>query len=276
MTAGELYQQGQLAEAVAAATQDVRQHPTDVAHRWLLAELLCIAGEFDRADKQLDAINPPDAPGTLAVAAFRQLIRAEVARQQVFQEGRLPEFIEAPSEAIQLHLKALVALREEKPAEALQLLAEASAVRPAIRGLCDGSPFESFADTSDVTASFFEVYSPSGKYYWVPCELVERIELHAPQRPRDLLWRPVRMIVRGATGNDLFLPVVYFATYAQGDDAARLARTTSWQGAEGCPVQGVGQRIFDAGTREVPILDMKLFECHEITETSPEPLPGTQ
>lgn len=260
MTAGDLYHEGKLGQAVAVATQEVRQHPTDTARRWLLAELLCVAGEWDRADKQLDALHPPDAPTSLAVAAFRQLIRAEIARHQVFQEGRLPEFIEPPSAAIEHHLRALVALREQKPGEARQQVAEALAARPPLRGSCDGLPFAAFGDTDECTASFLEVHSPRGKYYWVPFELIDRIALHPPQRPRDLLWRPAQLVVHGTAGSELFLPAVYVTTYRQGDDAARLARGTSWLGGEDGPVVGVGQRVFDAEGRDVPLLELNRWE----------------
>ncbi|MCU0959994.1 MAG: tetratricopeptide repeat protein [Pirellulaceae bacterium] len=271
MTAGDLYHEGKLGEALALATQEVRQHPADTARRWLLAELLCVSGEWDRADKQLDALNPPDPPTSLAVAAFRQLIRAEIARHQVFHEGRLPEFIEPPSAAVQLHLRALVALREQKPGEARQLVTEAIAARPALCGRCDGAAFAAFGDTDECTASFLEVHSPRGKYYWVPFELIERIELHAPQRPRDLLWRPVHMVVRGTTGSELFLPAVYITTYTQGDDLARLARGTSWLGGDDGPVVGVGQRVFEADGRELPLLELKRLEI----EAGPAPAAPT-
>lgn len=269
MTAGDLYHEGRLGDALAAAIQDVRQHPTDTARRWLLAELLCVSGDWDRADKQLDALNPPDAPTSLAVAAFRQLIRAEIARHQVFHEGRMPEFIEPPSVAIQHHLRALVALREQQPAEARRWVAEAVAARPALRGKCDGVPFAAFGDTDECTASFLEVHSARGKYYWVPFELIERLELHPPQRPRDLLWRPVHLVVRGTSGSELFLPVVYIATYAEGDDAARLARATSWRDRDDGPVVGIGQRVLAADDRDVPLLELHRWEQEADAVTTP-------
>ena len=266
MTPGELFNQGMLGEAVTAALQDVRQHPADFSRRWLLAELLCVTGDVERADKQLDALNPPDPPRALAVSEFRQLVRAEIARQQVFQEGRLPEFIEPPTESLQLHLQALIALREGKPGEAEQLLVQMEQVRPRVRGRCNGTAFADFSDTDSLTASFFEVHSPGGRYYWIPCAIVERIDFRAPQRPRDLLWHPVHMKVRGSSGSELFLPVVYVTTYSQGDDLARMARATSWQGGAGSPVVGIGQRVFQAGEADLSLLEMQVFESDEAVE----------
>ncbi len=49
MNASELYEAGQLHEAVEAAISDVKGKPTDITLRYRLAELLCFAGDFDRA-----------------------------------------------------------------------------------------------------------------------------------------------------------------------------------------------------------------------------------
>ena len=96
MDAKELFKAGSLTEALAAATDDVKQHPVDLARRGFLCELLCFAGEWSRADAQLDALGQQDSQLTLGISMFRQLIRAEQARQQFYAEGRVPEFLEPP------------------------------------------------------------------------------------------------------------------------------------------------------------------------------------
>src|SRR5690606_17147809 len=80
--AKEHFSAGRLGEALAAATAQVRSRPTDVAARVFLAELLCFAGELERADKQLDLVADQDTTLAVGVALFRQLIRGEQARQQ--------------------------------------------------------------------------------------------------------------------------------------------------------------------------------------------------
>jgi len=56
MNAKELYEAGQLDEAIAVVTAEVKRAPTNTAARNLLCELLCFAGQWERADKQADAI----------------------------------------------------------------------------------------------------------------------------------------------------------------------------------------------------------------------------
>ena len=75
------------------------------------------------------------------------------------------------------------------------MLRQAEETRPKVRGVCDGKPFDDFRDLDDLTAAVFEVLTSTGKYYWIPVERVELIELRPVERVRDLLWRRARMVV---------------------------------------------------------------------------------
>ena len=61
-TPTEAYKAGRLADATAAAIEQVRNHPADRGKRFFLAELFLFAGDLERADKQLDVLFQPDAP----------------------------------------------------------------------------------------------------------------------------------------------------------------------------------------------------------------------
>ena len=75
-------------------------------------------------------------------------------------------------------------------------------------GTCDGVEFEDLRDLDDLMAPLFEVLTSNGKYYWVPIEQVELIEFRPVVRPRDLLWRRVRMVVKdGPDGEVYFHPL---------------------------------------------------------------------
>ena len=53
MTARELFQAGKLSEAITKLSAELRDNPTDVGRRTFLFELLCFAGEYDRAEKHI-------------------------------------------------------------------------------------------------------------------------------------------------------------------------------------------------------------------------------
>lgn len=257
MDAHELYRAGKLAEAVVAAGEAVKTQPGDSGRRGLLAELLLLAGNLDRADLQLDALTKADAQSAPHVAMLRQLVRAEQARRQVFAEGRLPEFLGPPPEGMKERLRAAVLLRSGPAGEAAKCLAAAEERRTRVRGTCDGASFDDLRDLDDLTADFFEVLTTTGKYFWIPFDRVISVEFRAPTRPRDLLWRRTAMAVRDGPEGEVFVPAVYPDVDGAADDAARLARTTSWRGGDGAPVRGVGQRTLLVGDEPKPILEIR-------------------
>ncbi len=257
MNAREYYQAGQLDEAIAAMKAEVKQHPTDTARRGFLCELLCFAGDLERADQQLDLVGGQDPQVQMGIGLFRHLIRAEQARQQFYAEGRVPEFLDQPSPRMKLHLEASVLLREGKGQEASRLLEQAEEQRPALSGVANGRPFSGWRDLDDLTASFLEVLTSNGKYYWIPMERIDSIEFRAPARPRDLLWRRVHMIVQGGPDGEVFLPTLYAGSHAAAEPALRLGRATDWRGGNGEPVRGIGQRTYLVGEETLPILEWK-------------------
>lgn len=255
MTASEAYRAGQLAAAVAAAVDHVRNKPADRGARFLLAELFVFAGELERADKQLDVLFAPDAPDLMAVTLFRQLIRGETARREAFAQGRVPEFTAKPSDAVKLHLEAAAALRAGQPADAAALLAGAAA--PPRAGVCDGKPFDEFRDLDDLLGPVLEVITANGNYYWVPFETVERIEFQPPKRPRDLYWRAAALTVADGPDGVVYVPALYHGSHADPREAVKLGRETDHAGA---PSRGLGLREFLVGDEAKSVLDVTTVE----------------
>jgi type VI secretion system protein ImpE len=256
MSASDHFRAGRIQEAISEAQAAVRSKPNDEGARYLLAELLCFTGELEKADKQLDALRDLDPKSMMTISMFRQLIRSEQAREQFYHDGRVPEFIEKPSPQLELHLKASLLIREGKQAEAAGVLAEAESQRTPVKGSCDGQPFEDFRDLDDLNSSFFEVYTATGKYYWLPFEKVEQIEFRAPDRPRYLLWRSARLSLRDSADLEVHLPALYSGSAKQGDIECQLGRKTDWRGGDGEPMRGVGQRVYLAGEEARSIMEI--------------------
>jgi type VI secretion system protein ImpE len=257
VSAHELFRAGKLTEAVAAAADEVKKHPSDTARRLLLAELLCFTGDLERADKHLDAASGGDPQSMTWIIAFRQLIRAEQARQGFHSEGRLPSFLGQPEGALRLLLEASVQTRGGDAAAAAALLEQAEAERPKVTGTCDGQAFADFRDLDDQTCCVLEVLTVKGDYYWVPFDRVESVDFRAPERPRDLLWRTAHLVVRDGPDSEVFLPALYPGAAAEADDPTRLGRATDWRGGDGAPVRGVGQRTFLVGEEARTIMELK-------------------
>ncbi len=256
-TATELFKAGDLSGAVAAALETVKGAPADGGKRLFLAELFLFAGDLERADRQLDVLFKPDSPDLPAVTLFRQLIRAETARREFFTAGRVPEFLGLPSECVKLHLEASILLREGKTAEAADVLGKADELRPHAKGTADGKAFDDVRDLDDLCAPFLEVLTANGKYYQVPWESVESVEFHAPERARDLFWRPAHMIVTDGPDGVVYVPALYHGSHAAPADALKLGRGTDYQGPDGGPFRGVGQRELLIGEEPTPILGIR-------------------
>jgi type VI secretion system protein ImpE len=255
LKASDYYQTGNLPDALKAAADEVKARPADTGPRWFLTELLCYAGDLDRADKQLEALFAQDPKAAMNVSLFRQLLRAERSRQEFFIQGHVPLFIDQPSADQTLCLEASIAIREGRTADSVRLLEMAEAARVHVSGTCDDQPFADFRDCDDLMAGTLELLTSNGTYYWIPFTRVETIEFHKLEQPRDLLWRPARVSVAGGPTGEVYLPAIYAGSLEKGDDRARLGRITDWSGGDGTPVRGIGLRTWLVGDAGKTILE---------------------
>jgi type VI secretion system protein ImpE len=244
-TAGEAFKAGDIEGAVAAATAAVKAAPREPGHRWLLAELLVFAGEFERADRTLDAVLEETPSPT--VMEFRQLIRGEVVRRQVLLEGRVPKFQgEDPTEAQKAAAHALTLLRAGDHAGAAAAAAEIESLRPRVAGRASEHAFDDFRDADDVFAAMIEVHTAGGEYMWVPTERLRALSFDAPKRPRDLYWRRCTIEMKDGQEGVVYIPVIYPWTAKDMPNPLRLGRGTEWQ-EDGSLVRGLGGREFLVG-----------------------------
>jgi type VI secretion system protein ImpE len=258
--AGRLFREGNLADALTAANAAVRRASTDIGARVLLAELLAFSGNIDRADVVLDACADLDPTAAIVVAEFRQLLRGELARRQLFSDGRVPEFLGEPTAAQRSSLAAIVALRNGDLPEAAKLAGQAEEARVHPAGTAGGTAFNDMRDADDLLASCFEVITTTGKYFWIPPERVLLLEFHKAKRPRDLFWRRATMQVADGPDGEVYLPALYpptTGTAAAMTDALRLGRATDWhQAGDGGPTLGLGAVTILVGEETLTWLEM--------------------
>jgi type VI secretion system protein ImpE len=254
MTPGELFKAGRLGDAIAASVEAVKARPADPAPRYLLAELLCFAGEYERADTHLDVVLTQRSELQLTVSLFKQLIRADQSRQQFFAEGRPPGLLAPADDAMTRRIAASISFRTGNLAEATKLLAEAEELRPACPGVVDGEAFQDVRDLDDLLSGVVEMLTPTGKYFLVPSEMIESIEFRKPESPRDLLWRGAQVSVRAGPEGEVFIPALYPGASKCTDEALKLGRATDWVGSDQQAVRGVGQRLLAFDGRDRAIL----------------------
>ncbi len=263
MTPYELYQQAKLDDAIELAIKGVKSKPSDVNGRLLLCDLLCLSYDFERADKQLDVISKQDPELTVGVSLYRHLIRAETARKQFYEQGRIPEFMEDVSAALQLHLRASIALREGSLSEARELLEQAEQAQTPLAGTCDGQSFNELRDLDDLTSTFLEVLTSTGKYYWVGLEKIESLEFQKPRQLRDLIWRPTNMVIRHGPDAVVYVPVLYAGSHFSDKPEVRIGRSTEWIENENGPTRGIGQRMFLINEEDKSIMSINRLVINE-------------
>lgn len=261
MTAKELFEANHLTAAITALTQDVKKQPTDTHLRTFLFELLCFAGEYERAERQLDVIGHQNVSAGIGVEIYRQLLKADKARQRWFADGLKPTFLlEAPS-WVQHQLEASNRLRAQQTAEAKALLQQAASKSPKLQGTVNGKPFADFRDSDDRLGPVLEVFLRES-YVWLPCEQIKKISIPNPKQLRDLLWTQSTIESWDGPSGDVFLPVLYVGSHGEEDDQLRLGKITDWRGLGDGLAGGVGQKTFLVDDSEISILEIREIEFH--------------
>lgn len=258
MEALELFRAGKLKDAIASCTEQVKKLPNETAPRSLLGQLLCFDGQLERADSHFKTIEIQRTDRKEVVLLLRNLLAAAQAREKFYSDGWLPEFVEAPPEYLKLHLQASIAIRENKPEEAVELLRKAEELRPAVPGKCGDLEFDDFRDTDDLTASFLEVLTSSGKYFWIPFEKIRRLAFEPIESPINVLWRGARIDVQGLEGV-VYVPQLYEGSGRSDDEEIKLGRTTEWLDGENTPTRGLGHRILYIAGEFKPLANLTEF-----------------
>ena len=244
--------EGTLADAMAAVTGRCRAHPTDASARMQLFRLLCVTGQWVRAEAALEVAGKLDASLGYTVLAHRAALACERFRHEVFTGARAPLFAGEPDVGTAMLVQALAS----PPEQAARLRGEAFEAIDAVPGSLDGVRFEWMADADSRLGPALEVYL-DGKYFWVPNARIERIDVTPPDDVLDLVWCRAQMTLRGGAEQAVLLPTRYPGTESAADDALRLARRTEWQALGEGQYQGLGQRMWSTDAGDVALLDAR-------------------
>jgi type VI secretion system protein ImpE len=237
--AKDLFAAGRVSEAITALSSWLRDNPADVSQRTFLFELLCFAGQYDRAEKQLSVLSQGTKEAQLGATMYYAALHAEKDRNELFRSQAFPK-------------------------------TEAS---DQLSGLCNGKPFSSFRDADPDIGARLEVYA-AGAYLWIPLRHIASIAVEAPKHLRDLMW-PSAMVQTGPSfkGTELgqvIIPAIYPFSWKDPDESVWLGRATVWGADEEGREYPSGQKIFLVDGEEVPLLDIRTIEFTS-TETTDAP-----
>ena len=234
--ANDLYRAGKLDEAIQALGASLRDNPTDSQRRTFLFELLCFAGEYDRAEKQLEVLGQGGKNAQLGTLVYHGALHAERTREEMFRTGSYPR---------------------------------GPAPRP-VSGTLKGQPFTTLTDADPRIGARLEVYA-AGQYTWIPFEHLVSIRMEAPKRLRDLLWTPA--IVRPGPGfrnyelGEVLIPALAPMSAQHADREVRLGRVTEWQELADGDQAPIGGKLLLVDDEEFPLLEVRELQ---ITTTPTE------
>ena len=221
----ELFKAGKVREAIEGLTAYLREHPLDTVQRTFLFELLCFAGEFTRAEKQLAVLASGSPDKETGAIVYYAALHAEKTRHELFEKQNFP--LDSPA---------------------------------SVPGELNGKPFTEIHDADSDIGARLEVFA-AGSYVWLPLEHVASLEMGPPQRLRDTLWAPALVQTapsfKGMDLGEVLIPAIYPFSWRQPDEQLWLGRVTEWLGNEGGGESPVGQKMFLVDGEEFPFLEVR-------------------
>jgi len=237
MTAKQLFEAGKVREAQQALTSYMRDHPSDVAQRTFLFELLCFSGNYDRAEKQLAVLSQGNPENELGAVLYYSALHAEKTRHKVIENH---EFSKDGSAS------------------------------PA--GTLNGRKFFSLRDADPDLGARLEVFA-AGAYLLIPFEHIASVQMQAPKRLRDTLWIPAMVQTgpsfKGADLGEVLIPAVYPFSWKHPNESVWLGRITDWAADDEGTEYPSGQKTLLLDGEEVPFLEIRSLEFSEVQVATP-------
>lgn len=246
----------QLADELAQAQAGVRKAPADEKLRTYLFQLLAVQGKWQRALEQLQVCAQLSAKALPMAQMYREAIRCELLRADVFAGKRAPQVLGEPPGWIGALIEALQRLAEGNAAAAQQLRESAFEAAPTTAGAIDGADFEWIADADSRLGPVCEAIV-NGQYYWIPFGRIRSLRIDAPSDLRDLVWASAHLTLENEGEHVALIPARYPGTEAAQGDELRLSRRTDWVDAGGEAYVGLGQKMLATDAGEYALLDVR-------------------
>ncbi len=247
--------QGQVQTSLDLLTKDIKASPKDAGLRSTFIELLCIYGDYERADEQLMQSIKLYPEYLAGASQLRHLVKAAQARKD-FTLGAASAAVLGGSEETMKSLVALnlsLAQNELDQASELTLNMENSRVikELSVNGTC----YSDVRDIDDRLGGYIELFSSAGNYFLVPISDINTLEMKPANSLLESIWRPVEFDIDGLGEGEGHMPFTYIDSQT---DAQKLGRETDWKqiGSEEIYV-GLGQKCWLVGEMAFPISDVQ-------------------
>jgi type VI secretion system protein ImpE len=261
MLAERLVRDGNLQDALQELQEQIRNRPENSDYRAFLFQLLAILGQWERALNQLNVLSNLETSAWPMVQLYREAIRCEVLRAEIFAGRRKPLIFGEPPRWLALLLESLRLMAEGQHTEALSLRNQAFGLASESTGTIDEQPFNWIADADTRLGPVLEIIV-NGRYYWAPFQQIRAISIPQVTDLRDLVWLPAQFTWINEGQAYGLIPTRYPSSETAQDPSIQLARKTEWlQLADGI-YQGLGQRMLVTDQDEYSLLDIRKITVH--------------
>jgi type VI secretion system protein ImpE len=252
---------GNLEQALADIQQLVRKNPANSKYRIYLFQLMSILGQWERALNQLNVLADMDAETMAMVQTYRETLRCETLRAEIFLGHRSPLIFGDPEPWIALLLESLRLAADKQYTHANELRQQAFDAAPTTSGSIDELAFNWIADADSRLGPIIEAIV-NGQYYWIPFNRINSIRISPPEDLRDLVWLPANFTWSNGGETVGFIPTRYSGSEHSTDSGIRLARKTEWTELSDTSFIGLGQRLLSTDENDYALMDIRHIQLN--------------
>ena len=261
MLAERLVREGNLQDALQEVQEHLRHRPENSQYRTVLFQLLAVLGQWERALHQLNALSNLETSAWPMAQLYREAIRCEVFRADVFAGRCQPLIFGEPPPWLALLLASLPLTAQGQYTQALALRQQAFELASSSAGTIDEQPFTWIADADARLGPVLEIIV-NGHYYWAPFQHIQAISLLRVTDLRDLVWLPAHFTWSNEGQAYGLIPTRYPDSDKAHDPSIQLARKTEWLELADGIYHGLGQRMLVTDQEEYPLLDIRKVTVH--------------
>jgi type VI secretion system protein ImpE len=256
-------QEGNLSEALVQLQTQIKKDPANAKLRTFLFQLLALLGEWDRALAQLNVAGDLDPETLPMVQTYRESIRCELLRKDIFLGKKTPQIFGEPQQWIALLVQALKLTAQQEYSEAKKLRDQAFELAPVTPGTINGEAFEWLADADARLGPVIEAII-NGQYYWIPFLQIQEIQIEEPADLRDMVWMPAHFVWTNGGDAVGLIPTRYPLSELADDPLLRLARKTEWTDLGEDTFVGLGQRLLSTNENDYALMDVREIKFNAI------------
>lgn len=247
-----LIKNGKLSESLSRCADILQDEPMNFDIRSIFVELLCINGELERADKQLDFMVQKKPEFSVGAVNLRHLIRAQQSRLDFYQGKGIPQLFHESDERDKLFLQIHVAQLKGDVAQAVEKSKQLEELRSQTES---DNPSSQIRDLDDSLNPYVEVLGTNGEFYLARYSEIDSLAIKPAESFLENIWLRVDIVIKNGPSGTAHLPAVYANSTS---DIEKLGQVTEWEEKDECLHLGKGLKMLFINDEAVVFTELKI------------------